>query len=161
MPEPLHDEVEVLAGTHRNLRWQVWAGGTADDLMTMLQVFDGDRRVAWSGFGGPALFPDRKVNEWRGRTDDLPYFLMARTAPEVSRLVAVTNRGTRVELVMDEVDARFGLRFAAAGLPEGEGPGVLLVEADGRPDGSLPQPMGWPAAGPAGQEGPYGGWHPR
>ena len=70
--ESLQDEVEVLAGTHGDLRWQVWASGAADDLMTMLQVFDGDRRVAWSGFGGPALYPDRKVDEWRGRTGDLP-----------------------------------------------------------------------------------------
>jgi hypothetical protein len=161
VPESPHDQVEVLAGLHGGLRWQVWAGGAADDLMTMLQVFDGDRRVAWSGFGGPALYPDRKVNEWRGRTDDLPYFVMARTAPEVSRLVAVTDRGIHVELVMGEVDARFGLRFAAAGLPEGEGPGVLLVEVDGHPDGSLPQPMGWPPAGPAGQQGPRSGWRPR
>lgn len=45
---------------------------------------------------------------------------------------------------MGEVDARFGLRLAAAGLPGGEGPGVLLVEVDSRPDGSLPQPMGCP-----------------
>lgn len=109
----------------------------------MMQVFDGDRRVAWSGFGGPALCPGEKVDEWRGRIDDLPYFVMARTAPEVNRLTAITDRGTRVELVMGNVDPRFGLRFAAAGLPDGEGPGVLEVEMDGRPEGSIPQPMGW------------------
>ena len=75
---------------------------------------------AWPGrAGGPALYPDRKVNAWRGRTDGLPYFVMARAAPEVSRLVAVTDRGTHVELVMGEVDARSRLRFAAAGLPRG------------------------------------------
>jgi hypothetical protein len=161
VPESLHHQVEVLGGTHGDLRWQVWAGGTADDLMTMLQVFDGGRRVAWSGFGGPALHPDRRVNEWRGRTDDLPYFVMARATPEVSRLVAVTDRGNHVELVMGEVDARFGLRFAAAGLPDGDGPGVLLVEVDGHPDGSLPQPMGWPPAGSARSEGPRDGSRPR
>ena len=141
MSESLHDEVEVLASTHGDLRWEVWAGGTPDELMTMLQVFAGDRRVAWSGFGGPALYPGEKVHEWRGRTDDLPYFVMARAAPEVSRLVAVTDRGTSVELVMGDVDDRFGLRFAAVGLPDGEGPGALLVEVDGRPEGTIPQPM--------------------
>ena len=149
MPDSSHDEVEVLAGTHGRLRWQVWTGGNRDDLMTMLQVFDGDRRVAWSGFGGPALYPGRRVHEWRGRTDALPYFVMARTAPEVSRLVAVTDCGTHVELVLGEVDDRFGLRFAAAGLPDGEGPGVMLVEVDGRPDGSIPQPMGRPTPPPS------------
>jgi hypothetical protein len=143
MPDPLDDEVEVLAGTHGHLRWQVWAGGSAEDLMTMLKLYDGDRRVAWSGFGGPALYPGERVHEWRGRTDGLPYFVMARTAPEVTRLVAVTDRGTHVDVTLGETDARFGLRFAAAGLPEGEGPGLLLVEVDGRPDGALPQPVPW------------------
>ncbi len=145
MPEPPHDEVNVLAGTHGRLRWQ---------------VFDGDQRVAWPGFGGPALYPDRKVNAWRGRTDSLPCFVMARAAPEVSRLVAVTGRGTHVELVMGEVDARFRLRFATAGLPGAEGPGMLLVEVDGHPDGSLSQAMGRPPVGPAGQAGPRDCWRP-
>src|SRR5450759_4847440 len=43
-----------------------------------LELFDGDRRVAWQGFGGPALYPGQRVHEWRGRTDDLPYFVIAR-----------------------------------------------------------------------------------
>jgi hypothetical protein len=136
-----HDEVEVLAGVHGALRWQVRAGGSPADLMTMLHIFDGERRVACSGFGGPALYPGRKVNEWRGRTGDLPYFVMARAAPEVSRLVAITDCGSHVELVLGEVDGRFGLRFAAVGLPSGEGPKSLLVEVEGQPDSALPQPM--------------------
>ncbi len=153
-----HDEFEVLAGTHGNLRWQVWAGGDQDALMTMLHVFNGGRLVACSGFGGPALPPHLKVHEWRGRTDDLPYFVMARTAPEVSGLVAVTDRGTHVELTMGEVDNRFGLRFAAAGLPDGEGPGVLLIVVNGRPAGSIEQPMGRDSHELPGDEGPHGGW---
>lgn len=162
VPEPAQDEVEVLAGTHGTLRWQVWAAGTQEDLMTLLRVFDGDRLVvARSGFAGPALGADRKVNEWRGRTDYLPHFVMARAAPEVSRLVAVTDRGTHVELALGDVDARFGLRFAAAGLPDGEGPGVLLVEVHGQPHAAMPQPMGRHAAGPAGPNGPNAGWRPR
>jgi hypothetical protein len=137
------EEVEVLSGTHGQLRWRVRAWVDADDLMTMLQVFDDDRCVADSGFGGPPLYPGERVNEWRGRTDDLPYFVMARTAPEVTRLVAVTDRGSRVELVMGPVDERFGLRFAAAGLPDGETPGVLLVDVDGQLAETIPQPMGY------------------
>jgi hypothetical protein len=42
-----------------------------------------------------------------------------------------------VELVLGEVHPRFGLRFAACGLPAGEGPAVLVVEADDHPDSSL------------------------
>ena len=136
------DEAEVLSGTHGALRWRVRAGGTPDELMTMLEVYDGDRCVQESGFGGPTLHPGEKVNEWRGRTDDLPYFVLARTAPEVSRLVAITDGGTHVDLVLGPVDDRFGLRFAAAGLPDGEGPAVLRVEVDGSPVEAIPQPMG-------------------
>ncbi|CCH89207.1 protein of unknown function [Modestobacter italicus] len=131
----------MLAGRYGALHWQVWAGGTATDLMTMLKILLGGQLVDASGFGGPALYSNEKVNEWWGRADDLPYFVMARSAPVVSRLVAVTDRGTRIELELSKVDPRFGLRFAAAGLPDGEGPGVLLVEVDGQPHGFLRQAM--------------------
>lgn len=161
MAESTPDAVEVLAGTHGKLRWQVWTVGGPAELMTMLHVFDDDRRVAASGFGGPALYPGQLVNEWRGRTDDLPYFVMARTAPQVTRLVAVTDRGTQVELTMGPVDPRFGLRFAVAGLPDGDAPGLLLLEVDGSPAGSIPQPVGRPFLRPGGQDGPASGWQPR
>lgn len=55
-------------------------------------VFDGSVRAASSGSGGPALFGGARVNEWRGRSDGLPYVVMTRAASEVSRLVAVTDR---------------------------------------------------------------------
>ena len=154
MAEASSDPVEVLGGRHGDLQWQVWAGGSATDLMTMLHVFDAGLRVAASGFGGPALYPGQQVSEWRGRTDDLPYFVMARTAPQVTRLVAVTDRGTHVELTLGEVDPRFGLRFAAAGLPDGEAPGVLLLEVAGAPAGSIPQTMSHPFRRPGGPNGP-------
>jgi hypothetical protein len=156
--ESVPGAVEVLAGTHGKLRWQVWAGGGPDQLMTMLHVFDADRRVAACGFGGPALYPGQQINEYRGRTDDLPYFVMARTAPEITRLVAVTDRGTHVELTMGQVDPRFGLRFAVAGLPDGEAPGVLLLEVAGSPAGSIPQSVGRPLRRPGDQDGPGSGW---
>ena len=57
------------------------------------------------------------MTEWRGRTDDLPYFVMARTAPAVTRVVATTDRGTDLVLELSEPVERFGLRFAAASLP--------------------------------------------
>ena len=57
MVQVVHDpaDVEVLTGSHGVLRWRVRAGGTPDELTTMLQVFDGDRCVEDAGFGGPAL----------------------------------------------------------------------------------------------------------
>src|SRR4051812_762761 len=96
--------------------------------------------AAWPPPGSAApLSPlGQQVSEWRGRSDDLPYFVMARAAPEVTRLIAVTDRGTHVELTLSEVDPRFGLRFAAAGLPDRDAPGVQLLEAAGAHAGSFP-----------------------
>jgi hypothetical protein len=137
--------VEVLSGRHGDLTWQVMVSGDERDLMTMLHVRHGDRLVAASGFGGPPLYAGSLVNEWRGRTDDWPYFVMARTDPSVDRLVAVTDRGTEVELTMSAPVPEFGLRFAAAGLPEGEAPGRLTVWRDGAVVEDLATPM-WSAS---------------
>jgi hypothetical protein len=99
----------------------------------MLDVYRGDRQVAGSGFRGPKLYGDSLVNEWRGHTDDLPYFVMARTSPIVDRVVATTDLGTEVTLSLSPVIERFGLRFAAAALPAGERPCTLRIERDGAP----------------------------
>jgi hypothetical protein len=64
----------------------------------MLHGFKGTKRVIGSGFGGPALYPGQLIHDWRGRTDQWPYFVMARADPTVDRIVAVTDRGTEVEL---------------------------------------------------------------
>lgn len=139
---PYDEGIEVLAGTSGELRWVVRASGTPEEMYTMLSVWCRDRElVAGSGFGGPALYPGSLAHEWRGRTDDLPYFVMARTAPEIDRVVAVTDRGTRVELALSGVVESFGLRFAAAALPDGEGPGAMHLERDGVEVQRLPQPV--------------------
>ena len=74
MNEPA--EIEVLSGrTADDLRWVVVAGGGDDDFCTLLRVYRGSRLVvAGSGFRGPKLYPGAVLNEWRGRTGDLPYF---------------------------------------------------------------------------------------
>ena len=152
------DEVEVLAGRHGELAWRVLVSGTSTRLMTVLQVRRGDRVVVRSGFGGPPLYPGDLVNEWRGRTDDLPYFVMARTDPSVDRVVAVTDRGTQVELALSDPVPAFGLRFAAAGLPDGEGPGRLVAWRGGAvvsDDATPPPPRLPPDAGFRGA-----GWSP-
>ncbi len=81
---PPEDEVVVLVGAHQDLTWQVVVSGADPGLMTMLHVCCGGTTVQASGFGGPSLCPGELVNEWRGRTDDLPYFVTARTAPSVT-----------------------------------------------------------------------------
>ena len=102
--------------------------------MTMLHGFEGTRRVIGSGFGGPALYPGQLIHDWRGRTDQWPYFVMARADPTVDRIVAVTDRGTEVELSLSAVVHQFGLRFAAAGPPPESHPtGSSLRSTDSRP----------------------------
>lgn len=136
-PNPAPDlepgEVEVLRGEHGPLRWRVLVSGDQDDLLTLIQVHYGPRRVvAGSGFAGPALRPGQLLGSWSGQTDDLPYFVMTRSDPVVDRVLAITNAGTEVELSMSPVIAPFGLRFAAAGLPQGEQPQQLRAEHDGQ-----------------------------
>jgi hypothetical protein len=115
MPEPPSDGVEVLFGTAEgDLRWVVVVEGNDQNLYTMLYVYRGARRIAGSGFGGPKLHGDSLVSEWRGRTGDLPYFVMARTSPIVDRVVATTDRGSDITLALSKPIEAFGLRFAAA-----------------------------------------------
>jgi hypothetical protein len=136
-------EVQVLSGTTGGgLRWEVICSGDDEDLHTMLRVYSGDKRVvAGSGFGGPKLEPGSVMKEWRGRTDDLPYFVMARTAPAVTRVVATTDRGAGVVLELSEPVERFGLRFAAAALPPGHLPASITAERDGAVLEEQPQRM--------------------
>ncbi len=83
--EGSNDPVEVMAGTlDSGLRWVVVVQGDEHELFTTLHVYDGDRLLAGSGFGGPPLYGESLMNEYRGRTDDLPWFVMARTAPVVN-----------------------------------------------------------------------------
>jgi hypothetical protein len=129
------DGVVVLEGRHGDLTWRVRASGDDRAFTTMLHVYRDGRLVAASGMGGPKLYPGELINEWRGRTDELPYFVMVRADPAVERVVAVTEQGSEVELALSPVVTSYGLRFAAAGLPDGERPGRLRVMAG---TGALP-----------------------
>jgi hypothetical protein len=145
-------EVEVLSGAGAGgLRWEVVCSGDDEHLYTILRVYAGDKRVvAGSGFGGPKLQPGSVMKEWRGHTDDLPYFVMARTAPAVTRVVATTDRGTEVVLELSEPVERFGLRFAAAELPPGHMPASIRAERDDAVLEVQPQrmPVPFPRGGP-------------
>ena len=154
MTEPV-GEVEVLSGTAAGgLRWEVVCSGDDADLYTMLRVYSGDKRVvAGSGFGGPKLRPGSVMSEWRGRTDNLPYFVVARTAPAVTQVVATTDRGSDVVLELSEPVDRFGLRFAAAALPPGHMPATIRAERDGAVLEERPQPMPRPFRAPG--RGPH------
>ena len=133
MSEAEDDLVVVLSGMlEPDLRWSVLVGGDRENLSTMLHVYRGDDQlVAGSGFGGPALYGDSLLNEYRGRTEGLPWFVMARAASTVDRVVATTDNGTEVILELTPPVEQFGLRFAVAALPDGEGPASIRVERDG------------------------------
>lgn len=142
MSEPAA-EVEVLSGAAAGgLRWEIVCSGDDEHLYTMLRVYSGNECVvAGSGFGGPKLRPGSVMSEWRGRTDDLPFFVMARTAPAVTQVVATTDRSSDVVLELSEPDERFGLRFAAAALPPGHMPASIRAERDGTVLEERPQRM--------------------
>jgi hypothetical protein len=123
--------VRVVAGTAPpDLHWAVVVSGDEHELFTMLHVYAGDRLVAGSGFGGPPLYPGSLINQYHGRTDDLPWFVMARTSPVVDRVVATTESGREITLTLSPPIEQFGLRFAAAPLPDGERPRTIRIEQD-------------------------------
>jgi hypothetical protein len=109
--------------------------------MTMLHVYRVDRHVAGFGFGGPERYGHSLQNGLCGRTDDLRCFVMARTSPVVTRVVAVTDRGSEVELALSPLIDRFGLRFAVSALPEREGSALIRAKRDGVVVDTAPQPM--------------------
>ena len=127
------DKLEVFHGTAaEGLRWIVRSSAdTATRPGTMLHIYRGDEHLSGSGFGGQHLAQGEILHEWRGRTDDQPWFVMACAAPEVTRVVATTDRGADVELSLSNVIGIFGVRFAVADLPRGHGPGSLRAEING------------------------------
>lgn len=134
------DPTEVLAGSSPpDLTWRVMAGGSDTEFSTMIQISRNGRTVAGSGMAGPKLYADSVINEFRGWSDDLPCVVLARTAPQIDRVVATTDAGSEIELPLSGIV--FGLRFAAALLPEGEGPAAIRAERDGVVVEVKPQPM--------------------
>jgi len=146
------DEIEVFHGTAaEGLRWIVRT--SADDqgrTTTMLHVYRGDEHLSGSGFCGARVPDGRVLHEWRGRTDDQPWFVMACAAPEVTRVVATTDRGTEVELALSDVVRVHDVRYAVADLPRGQGPGSIRAEVEGTVVQSCAQPLLKPSPGASG-----------
>ena len=74
----------------------------------------------------------------------LRWAVLARTLPDVDRVVATTDRGSEVVLALSPPVSQFGLRFAATALPHGERPGNIRAERNGTVLETCPQPMGRP-----------------
>jgi hypothetical protein len=101
MAELPRDGVAVLSGdATRGLRWVVTVDDSEGHFMVMLNVVRGDRYLSGSGFDDSPSFDGTVLHQWRGRTDDSPWFVMARTNAAVTRVVATTDLGTDVELAL-------------------------------------------------------------
>jgi hypothetical protein len=151
------DEIEVFHGTAaEGLRWIVRASVHDEDrASTMLHVYRGQEHLSGSGFRGPRVQDGGVLHEWRGRTDDQPWFVMVCAAPEVTRVVATTDQDAEVELALSDVVRIHGVRYAVADLPRGHGPGSIRAEVDGTVVGSRAQPVLTPSPGASGT-----GWSP-
>ena len=132
MGDESRDGVVVLEGESRSgLLWAVSVDHHDRHLIVMLNVFRGDRRLSSSGFDGSVSSSGTVLEQWWGRTDDLPYFVMARTAGTMTRVVATTSHGTDIELKLSAFIPEYGSRFAAVDLPDGEFPSTIRAEREG------------------------------
>lgn len=104
---------ESDGGTWRVLAWQE----RQDDLMTTLHYERGPARCA-GGFGGPALHGADPLAYSVGTSTNTPPNVVARTASAVTALFAVLASGREIALQLSPPITQFGLRFAAAILPE-------------------------------------------
>jgi hypothetical protein len=123
----------VLFGrTSDGLEWVVTASGDDERFVTMLSVSKDGKVVAHGGgMGGPKLYPGSVMNEYSGKSSGLPYFVMARVAPSIDRVVATTAQGAEVVLSLSRMFDEYGLRFAAASLPVGHEPASIRAEVAG------------------------------
>ncbi len=90
------------------------AGGSDTEFSSMIEISRGGRRIAGSGMAGPKLYPHSVIHEFRGWTDDLPYVVLARTAPQIDRVVATTDAGTEIELPLSAIVFWPAVRCGAA-----------------------------------------------
>lgn len=79
--------------------------------------------------------------------------MMACTAPEVTRVVATTDRGAEVELALSPVVRIHRVRYAVADLPRGHGPGSISAEVNGTIVEHASQPVLTPPPGARGASG--------
>ena len=106
------------------------SAGDQGNTTTMLHMYRRDEHLSDSGFGGPPLPSGMVLGEWRGRTDNQPWFVMACAGPAVNRVVATTDRGTEVELALSEAVRIYGIRYAVDDLPRGQGPVSIRAEVE-------------------------------
>lgn len=114
------NDVQVLAGSRSDgLTWYVQVGerprGT---VAVMLRCSRGGVRASHGFRRGPDR-SDKQALMSFGKADGLPGFVLACTLPEVLSIDAELDNGDNQELPLSAVYERFGLRFAAAPVPDG------------------------------------------
>jgi hypothetical protein len=128
--EAMSHDVVVLTASATPFEWQVLAAGTSAWMSTMLVVRTEGRVVLNAGFEGPALYAGDVVNEWRGRETGTPFFVLARLHRSIVGVTAISHQGLAVPVPISSLHPGFGLRFAAAPLPDGHEPGELHLSRE-------------------------------
>jgi hypothetical protein len=129
-------------------RWQVMAGGTAEDYFHAWKVFGADGEWEGSGVSGPALPSDGRLADVYcairnpGRPDHGPLRVHVRADPRVRRLRLVSRGGDECDAlpVADDHDAGVTLFFVATTWMT-RLRSVQCFDADGRAL-SPPEPVG-------------------
>lgn len=102
-------QTRVLTGEGANgLAWAIFARDMPDgSFSTFIRRSQGGR-AATSGFMGPKLSSGELVHYWTGQADGTPFFVLARTAPEVQAVIAVDASGAEYPLETSDVIEQFG-----------------------------------------------------
>lgn len=109
----------VLTGIgDAGLEWAILARDLPNgEFSTFIRRTIGDQR-ATSGFIGVKLDAERLIHFWTGKADGTPFFVLARTAPQVEAVIAVGASGAEYPLQLSDVIEQFGLRFGATPIPD-------------------------------------------
>jgi hypothetical protein len=109
-------ELRVVArgGLPTGERWEIRAGGTDADYWTLLRTEYPDGRSDEGGMCGPALYGDQPVNYYTGQADGGLIRVLARTGPQVSRVLLELLPGPARILAPAGTDPDRGLQFFAA-----------------------------------------------
>jgi hypothetical protein len=128
-----YDTVEVLSGEAAGgLTWSVEVSGVGEEMRAMLEVY---RNGEWLYGGGGSAKPHGSSLmscSCGGGGEEPIYDVLVGVDPSVDRVLVRTDRGSEIVLKLSEPWERFGVRFGAVLLPNGEKPADIRAEVGGR-----------------------------
>lgn len=93
--------------------WQLKVDGDPTDLVTIAQVTDLNGHRYGGGAGGPACYPDRRLNAAVGHDPDASTsYWIGRVSEEVAAVVVSMSDGTREDLTLYGDQRQYGARIA-------------------------------------------------